>query len=745
MPEDRRHIAVMFTDIVGYTALMGHDEDKAFDMLKRNHTIHASLIKKHNGKLVKEVGDGTLASFPLASDAVRCASDIQNEAKNQNIPLKIGIHQGEMVLVGADVLGDAVNVASRLQESAEEGCISISGAVYRDVKNKAGIETEFIRDEVLKNVDDPIKVYKVHCKEEESTPTIKQPARKNNQLYYVIAGLVVVIAAILIWQYLPTRETGTPSTLDTSDKTIAVIPFWNDSPNPDNAYFCSGMEEAIRINLLKIAELQIESRQSVEKYRQNPEKDMTSIGAELGVAFVVEGSVQKIGDDVRVNVQLIDAKTGNHIWGETYDGDYTQKLLTFQSKTAKQIATSLNAVITPDEEISIESLPTKDISAYNFYIRGHYESLQYWKTLDDKHLRSANDLLDEALKIDTDYLEAINGKGLVFVAKQNYDSAIIYAERAITIDPELPDGYGLKGECFFCQGKYDLAIENYLKAISLLSDDKGLWWNVALGRAYGFQKNGAKKAFPLLTRGFEMRKAHLPSAYYTIGTCIANTGDYEKAKEYIQKSLELNTGCMQIGFYSWILTIQSKHKEALHFLDSVCEKSSCEGICYKYKFHIHLVRKEFDLAEQYINQLSEGGYTFNLGDRYWYQQHIGDSVMLAYMYKELGREDEALTILNNSHKYLDSQLEEDKNWLTYLILSFIHAILDEKEEALKYLSEVAELGFNEGFHDFIKIHPIFENLRDDPEFKAIVKRAQDEKAVIRARVQEMIDSGEIDL
>ena len=118
--EDRRHIAVMFTDIVGYTALMGSDEDKAFDMLKRNHTIHATLIKKYNGKLIKEVGDGTLASFPLASDAVRCAMDIQKEAKSQNIPLKIGIHQGEMVMVGADVLGDAVNVASRLQESAEE-------------------------------------------------------------------------------------------------------------------------------------------------------------------------------------------------------------------------------------------------------------------------------------------------------------------------------------------------------------------------------------------------------------------------------------------------------------------------------------------------------------------------------------------------------------------------------------------------------------------------------------------------
>ena len=161
--EDRRHIAVMFTDIVGYTALMGSDEDRAFDMLKRNHAIHEILIKKRKGKLIKEVGDGTLASFPLASDAVRCAMEIQKEAKSQNIPLKIGIHQGEMVMVGADVLGDGVNVASRLQESAEEGCISISGAVYRDVKNKAGITAEYLEDKTFKNVDE-VKAYEKSLK-----------------------------------------------------------------------------------------------------------------------------------------------------------------------------------------------------------------------------------------------------------------------------------------------------------------------------------------------------------------------------------------------------------------------------------------------------------------------------------------------------------------------------------------------------------------------------------------------------
>ena len=165
--QDRRLAAIMFTDIVGYTALMGSDEDRAFDMLKRNHIIHETLIKKYNGTLIKEVGDGTLASFPLASDAVRCAMDIQREARSQQIPLKIGIHEGEMVMAGEDVLGDGVNVASRLQEASQEGCITISGKVYSDVKNKAGINTKYIGEKKLKGVDDPVKVYEVLCEEKE--------------------------------------------------------------------------------------------------------------------------------------------------------------------------------------------------------------------------------------------------------------------------------------------------------------------------------------------------------------------------------------------------------------------------------------------------------------------------------------------------------------------------------------------------------------------------------------------------
>ena len=144
--EDRRLAAIMFTDIVGYTALMGSNEDKAFRLLRKNRDLQRPLIKKYRGEWLKEMGDGILASFNTASDAVRCAGEIQNEAKKAGIPLRIGIHEGEVVFEGGDVLGDGVNVASRLEEMAEEGCINISGAVYKDIKNKAGISIEFVEE-----------------------------------------------------------------------------------------------------------------------------------------------------------------------------------------------------------------------------------------------------------------------------------------------------------------------------------------------------------------------------------------------------------------------------------------------------------------------------------------------------------------------------------------------------------------------------------------------------------------------
>ena len=156
--QERRLAAIMFTDIVGYTSLMGKDEDKAVDMLTKNHAIHKNCIKKFKGTLIKEIGDGILASFSLASEAVRCAIEIQNACIEERIPLKIGIHEGETLFARSDVLGDTVNVAARLLETSKEGCIFVSDAVYKNIKNKVDIKVKFIEERLLKNVDELLKI-----------------------------------------------------------------------------------------------------------------------------------------------------------------------------------------------------------------------------------------------------------------------------------------------------------------------------------------------------------------------------------------------------------------------------------------------------------------------------------------------------------------------------------------------------------------------------------------------------------
>ena len=165
---------------------MGSDEDRAFNMLSRNRTIHQTCIKEFNGSLIKEIGDGMLISFNLASDAVRCAIEIQKACKAENIPLKIGIHEGEMVFEGNDVLGDGVNIASRLEADTPEGCISISGSVYHDIRNKADIQTEFIGEKSFKNVNDPLRIYKVLCEipQKSNSPLISEQKSTGEKIHY---------------------------------------------------------------------------------------------------------------------------------------------------------------------------------------------------------------------------------------------------------------------------------------------------------------------------------------------------------------------------------------------------------------------------------------------------------------------------------------------------------------------------------------------------------------------------------
>lgn len=740
MPEDRRLAAIMFTDIVGYTALMGSDEDKAFEVLKKNHAIHENLINKYNGTLIKEIGDGTLASFPLASDAVRCAMEIQAEAKDQDIPLKIGIHQGEMVMAGADVLGDGVNIASRLQEASKEGCITISGKVYSDIHNKAGIKAKYIGEKKLKNVADPVKVYEVLCEEEETKPAEGQDVKsKFKTLYYIIAGIIIVLGGIIIWQLLPTKEKS-PTISEEVDKSIAVLPFRNDSPDQENEYFCNGMMEDILTNLQKVGDLTVRSRTSVEQYR-NADKNVNEIASELNVAFIVEGSVQKVGDNIKITAQLINANSDEHLWAETYAGKYTDEIFAFQSEVAKKVASSLQAIITPVEEEKIDQKPTTEIIAYDFLKRGVNLVTKFQETGNIKYLEQALSIFDKAITIDPNYESAYWGKGHAFAMNNQFDSALFYAEKIFDLNPEAETGYFLKGQVYDRMGKTDLAIEYFSRSIDLGGNHP--WAEFTIGLNYCIIKNDYVRGLPYMVKAIHNGGGGT-EMYNLIGWTLLHLGDYKRAIKYFKASMDKRPACTgNIWGYSWTLAIQGKFKESMQFTDSMCAVIECKFECERLRLRVHTYLSEYGQAEMAYNQFVEAGGS----------PDIEDSVYISLVYKKLGKEREAISILENIRSSLEPKLTDDSplsmslyylRGLYYNIAS-VNSMLGNKEKALQYLSKAVAIGLNMGTHDFLEIDPTFENLRNDPEFKSIVKRAQDEKAAIRAQIKVMEERGEIDL
>ncbi len=380
MSQLRQLAAIMFTDIVGYTALMGKDEDEAFSILKKNRQIQRPLIDRHHGKWLKEMGDGILASFHTVSDAVYCALQIQNScSKEKGLYLRIGIHLGEVVFENGDVFGDGVNIASRLQSIAQSGDILVSESVYRNISNKKGLTVEFLKEEILKNVDSPIKIYRVKMKNDTYSGSQDFFNKRNNsypgffsrkRLLYLMTIAILLIATFFLYKnFAGKKETERVMSVSASEKkSIAVLPFKDMSAEQDQGYLGDGIADEI-LNVLNntMKDLNVTGRTSSFSFKDKG-IDLKTIGKTLNVKAILDGSVQRFGDQLRITVQLVNAEDGYNIWSERYDRKL-KDIFSIQDDIATKVKEKLKLtlfenVITEPRQVNLE--------AYEMVLKGNF-------------------------------------------------------------------------------------------------------------------------------------------------------------------------------------------------------------------------------------------------------------------------------------------------------------------------------------------------------------------------------------
>ncbi|HMD78758.1 MAG TPA: adenylate/guanylate cyclase domain-containing protein [Nitrososphaerales archaeon] len=409
---ERRLAAIMFTDMVGYTALTRQDEGLAMKLLDEHRTIVRPLFTQHGGREVKTIGDSFLVEFGSALEAVRCAFDMQQALHELNssrpmerrIMIRIGIHLGDVIHSQNDVYGDAVNVASRIEPLAPPGGVCISEQVHDHVKNKGAFQFVSLGKKDLKNVGESVEVFRV----------------------------------VLPW------EEGESSRADLDKKRVAVLPFTNLSSDPEEGYFADGMTEELITSLSGVRQLTVIARTSVMKYKGS-QKGASDIGKELNVGTLLEGSVRKAGSRVRITAQLIDVPSEGHLWAQNYDRQL-EDVFAIQSEIAEKVATELKVRLVDSEKRVLEKKPTENTEAYTYYLRGR----ELVRENTEPSLRHALGVFEKAVALDQSYAKAYAGIAECYTELVNggyepHELAMPKAElsvkKAIQLDPELAEAH----------------------------------------------------------------------------------------------------------------------------------------------------------------------------------------------------------------------------------------------------------------------------------------------------------------
>jgi len=587
----RKLTAILSADAVDYSRLMGEDEEATVRTLKTYREVLSTLIQQHNGQVLDSPGDNLLAEFASVVDAVQCAVAVQKEIKSRNDELpenrrmrfRIGINLGDVIQEEGRIYGDGVNIAARLEGLAEPGGICISKTAFDHIESKLPYGYDFIGEQTVKNIAKPVGAYRVQLDPRVTVSGKPEKSAKSKRMPIFAGAVVVLVLAVAagIWHFYLRHPSVEPASVEKmalplpEKPSIAVLPFNNMSGDPEQEYFSDGLSEEIITALSKITELFVIARNSSFSYKGKPVK-VKQVAEELGVHYVLEGSVRKAEDRVRITAQLIDALDGHHLWAERYDRDL-KDIFALQDEITMKVINALQVELTEGEHARLWAKGTDNLEAYLKSLRArelyltqtkenndlarrfaeeaialdpeyappyhvlsitHYMDILFGTTKSaQQSMTRAVELVQKAIALDDSYALAHGWLGVLYTYLRKYEESIIEAQKCVALDPNGAHGYLYLSMIYRFAGMHEEAVQAIEKAIRLNPYPPNTYFRQACGTYYfvGRYEDAIAAGKKATTAS-----PNDPLAHALLSTAYSLAGRQQEARIEAEEALRLN-------------------------------------------------------------------------------------------------------------------------------------------------------------------------------------------------------------
>ncbi len=561
----RKLAAILSTDVKGYSRLMADNEVETVKAIKACRELLFQKISDHYGRVVDSPGDNILSEFSSVTDAVTSAVEIQTVllAYNKDLPddrrmeFRVGINLGDIIEDEERIYGEGINIAARLESIAPGGGICISGSAYDQVKNRLSLGFEFLGNQELKNIAEPVPVYRV-LNDPRASGKLKYKYRKDDprgisRKRWILGGIIILLmfgGSIHFMENTPFapgehRKIIKQKLMDLRipDKpSIAVLPFINMSEDRAQEYFSDGLTEDLITDLSKVSGLFVIARNSVFFYKNKNEK-IEKIGRDLGVKYILEGSVRKVENHVRITAQLIDSRTGGHLWAERYDRDL-KDIFSLQDEVREKIVTALAVQMTSDDKKRILIKKTDNPEAYDVYLK----AIELCSSTDLEKLDEGRILLDKAIELDPNFATAYAAMGKTFFTQYIFgpdkDPALLnkvfeWGQKAIKINPDEPSGYSELAHYYLWTQQHDLGIDEIKKAMAL--DPNNPEWMASYGELLSYSGQ-PEQGIDLFINAIRLNPKYPVWYMYGLGHAYFLIEDYDQAIPTLEKAVEQDPG-----------------------------------------------------------------------------------------------------------------------------------------------------------------------------------------------------------